>query len=206
MADGKYEELAEPPTAYFIIPYAQFNPGMPTTLIIRASGDPHELIGQVRKTLAELAPNLPYLDVHALSDVLDPQFKPYRIGAVLFTLFGLVALALAAVGLYGVVSYVVTQRSREAGIRLALGAHAADVVTIMLKQGVIPAVAGGVIGLVGAFIVTRFVSSQLFGVSPTDPVTFASVAGLLALVSVLACYVPARRAARVDPVTTLRSE
>ncbi len=206
MADGKYEELAEPPTAYFMVPYAQRNPGMPPTLIVRTSGDPHQLIPQVRKTLAGLAPNLPYIDVHALADVLDPQFKPYRIGAVLFTLFGIVALALAAVGLYGVVSYVVAQRSREAGIRLALGAHATDVIALMLKQGVMPAVAGGVLGLVGAFIVTRFISSQLFGVSPADPLTFVSVAILLTLVSVLACYLPARRAARVDPVTTLRSE
>ena len=206
MADGKYEELAEPPTAYFVVPYAQRNPGMPPTLIVRTSGDPHQVIPQVRRTLAELAPNLPYIDVHALADVLDPQFKPYRIGAVLFTLFGIVALALAAVGLYGVVSYVVAQRSREAGIRLALGAHATDVIALMLKQGVMPAVAGGVVGLAGAFIVTRFVASQLFGVSPTDPLTFASVAVLLTLVSVVACYVPARRAARVDPVTTLRTE
>ncbi len=99
-----------------------------------------------------------------------------------------------------------TQRSREAGIRLALGAHATDVIAVMLKQGVLPAIGGGVIGLAGAFIVTRFVSSQLFGVSPTDPLTFLSVAILLTLVSVLACYVPARRAARVDPVTTLRTE
>jgi ABC-type antimicrobial peptide transport system permease subunit len=206
MADGKYQELAEPPTAYFVMPIVQSNPGIPPTLIVRTSGDPHDLIGQLRKTLAELAPNLPYIDVRALSDVLDPQFKPYRIGAVLFTLFGIIALALAAVGLYGVVAYVVTQRTREAGIRLALGAHRADVIALMLRQGLVPAIGGGVLGLLGAFIVTRFVASQLFGVSPTDPITFATVAALLMLVSVFACYVPARRAARVDPVTTLRTE
>jgi ABC-type antimicrobial peptide transport system permease subunit len=153
-----------------------------------------------------LAPDLPAVDVHALADVVDPEIQPYRIGAVLFTSFGVVALFLAAIGLYGVVSYIVAQRTREIGVRLALGARGDQVRTLVVRQGVGPALVGTAIGLLGAMYVTRFFRSQLYGVSPTDPSTLLAAAVGLCAVAVLACYLPARRAAGVDPVIAMRAE
>jgi len=206
MGDGKYVSMTEDPLAYFVLPYAQLSMGLPPTLVIRSRGDPRALEGAVRQTIAGLVPDRSEIDIRALGDELDPQMQPYRIGAVLFTAFGLVALALAAMGLYGVVAYLVAQRTQEAGVRLALGARGIDVLTLMLRRGMTPAFIGVGIGLIGAVMVTRVFRSQLYGVSPTDPLTLVGVGGLLCVVAAIACYLPARRAARIDPVTALRSE
>jgi ABC-type antimicrobial peptide transport system permease subunit len=206
MGDGKYVSMTEDPLAYFVLPYAQATMGLPPTLIIRSAQDPHRVIPEVRRTIASLAPDLPNVDVRALADEMDPQLQPYRIGAVLFTAFGIVALGLAAIGLYGVVAYVVAQRTQEAGVRLALGARAGDVLGLMVRQGMRPALLGAGIGVGGALVITRLFRSQLYGVSPTDPLTLIVVALALCGVAMLACYVPARRAARIDPVIALRSE
>ncbi len=213
MADGKYLSLTEDPTPFYLLPNSQqrlevgpHGLGPMPTLIVRGRGDPHRLAPEVRRAIEELAPDIPSVDVHALADVVDPQIQPYRIGAVLFTSFGLVALFLAAIGLFGVVSYVVTQRTREVGVRLALGARGAHVRALMVRQGMVPALVGTAIGLLGALYVTRYFSNQLYGVSPTDPLTLGAVAVGLCAVAALACYVPARRAARVDPVIAMRVE
>jgi len=213
MADGKYLRITEEPKAFYLLPNAQqrlnvgpHGAGPPLTLIVRGSGDPHRLIPDVRRAMEALVPDLPPMDVVAMADVVDPMIQPYRIGAVLFTAFGLVALLLAAIGLYGVVAYVVAQRTREVGVRLALGARGADVRALMVRQGMVPAMLGTVIGVVGALYVTRYFGSQLYGVSPTDPLTLGAVAVGLCAVAALACYVPARRAARVDPVIAMRVE
>ncbi len=206
MGDGKYMQVTEKPAAFYIIPYSELTMGLPQTLVIRTSGNPARLLPDVRSAIASLAPNLPNLNVRLLSDAIDPQLQPYRIGAVLFTVFGVLALGLAAIGLYGVVAYVVAQRTREAGVRIALGAREADVVRVMGGQGMRPALIGIVLGVGIALILTRLIANQLYGVSPSDPATYAAVALVLCAVAALACYLPARRAARVDPVIALRSE
>jgi predicted permease len=206
MADGKYQAITESPMAYFLLPRAQRDEGFQHMIIVRTVGDPYRLAPTVRQAVIALAPNLPYIDVRAISDRLDPQLQPYRIGALLFTTFGVVALILAAIGLYGVVAYAVTQRTREAGIRLALGARGGDVLVLMLREGFLPALGGAAVGVAGAVAVARLLQSQLYGVSPTDPTTVTLGALLLAAIAALACSIPARRAARVDPVIALRSE
>jgi predicted permease len=213
MADSKVLRITEEPTAFYVLPNAQqkltvgpHQMGPPPTLVVRGTGDPHLLVPEVRRAMEEVAPDLPAVDVHALADVIDPEIQPYRIGAVLFTSFGVVALLLAAIGLYGVVSYVVAQRTREIGVRLALGARGAQVRTQVVREGVSPALVGTLIGLIGALYVTRFFAHQLYGVSPTDPGTLASAAIGLVIVAALACYMPARRAAGVDPVIAMRAE
>ena len=125
---------------------------------------------------------------------------------LLLTLFAVLALGLAAVGIYGVMAYLVTQGTRELGIRVALGATPRDLLLLVIKQGMSVAIAGMVLGLLGAFVLTRFMRALLFGVQASDPVTFAAIAAALTVVVLVACYVPARRAARIDPIVSLRAE
>jgi putative ABC transport system permease protein len=206
MGNGKYISVTEDPAAYYVMPFSRLPMGLPPTLLIRTSGDPHRLLSDVRTTITSVAPNLPNLDIRLLSDAIDPLLQPYRIGAVLFTVFGVLALGLAAIGLYGVVAYVVAQRTREAGVRIALGAPEGAVVRVMGGQGMRPALIGIVLGVGMALVLTHLIASQLYGVSPSDPGTYVVVALVLSAVAALACYLPARRAARVDPVIALRSE
>jgi putative ABC transport system permease protein len=149
---------------------------------------------------------LPVTQVMTMDDLLSGSVSPRRFSAVLIGIFAGLALLLAAVGIYGVMSYVVGQRTHEIGIRMALGAQRGDVRRLVVNRGVKLAATGVAIGLAGALALTRFLSSLLFGVKPADPFTFAGVALLLAGVAVLACYVPARRAMRVDPIVALRYE
>jgi len=137
--------------------------------------------------------------------VADSIAQP-RLSMMLMGLFGALALILAAVGIYGLLSYSVTQRTQEMGIRIALGAQVTDVLRLILKHGLVLVLAGEALGLVAAFALTRLISSLLFGVTPTDATTFIAVAGVLASVALLACYFPARRATKVDPLVALRYE
>jgi putative ABC transport system permease protein len=186
-------------------PYAQ-TPWTSMAVAVRSQGDPAALSGAIRREVLGIDDGLPVYDVTLMRGVVGSSVARPRLVASLFGAFAAVALLLAAVGIYGVMAYTVSQRTHEIGIRLALGARPVDVLRLVVGQGMGLAGLGIAIGLAGAFGVTRLMSSLLFGVSATDPVVFASIAALLAAVAFAACYLPARRAARVDPVTALRYE
>jgi len=152
------------------------------------------------------APDLPVTHMMTMEELLTGSISPRRFSAMLVGIFAMLAVALAAVGIYGVTSYTVSQRTQEVGLRMALGAQAANVRSMILMQMIKFTALGVAIGLAGAFVVARFLASLLFGVGTHDPVTFLGVALVLILVAVLAAYVPARRAMRVDPIVALRYE
>jgi predicted permease len=205
-ANAKYGDLKESQRAVFFLPIAQRAPGQFRMLLIRTSGDPSAVVPSIRRALQSLDDKLPYAQVQTLEDRLRPELQPRRLGASMFGLFGLVALVLAAIGLYGVVSYSVAQRTREVGIRMALGAQRGDVLSLVMRQGAVLTVTGLVLGLAAALGTTHLVTHLLFGVSATDPITFAGVCLLLAAVATLASYLPARHATKVDPMIALRAE
>jgi len=176
-------------------------------VVMRASsGDPRSLAGEVRQRLNEIDPSLPLADVRLMDDVLSRAQARPRFLTLLLTLFSVVALAIATVGIYGVVSYSVARRTKEFGLRMVLGAQSGDVLGLVMKQGAGMIAIGVAFGLVLALFLTRLMASLLFGVAPTDLATFASVTAVLFGVALAACYIPARRATRVDPIQTLRYE
>jgi putative ABC transport system permease protein len=160
----------------------------------------------VRRAIAAVDSKVPVFNVREMDQVIVEANSDARIEAQLLGIFAALALVLAAVGIYGVMSYLVAQRTQELGIRMALGAQPLDVLRLVLGRGVVLTVAGLAIGLVAAFAITRLLSKLLFGVSATDPLTFFGVALLLGVVALAACCIPARRAMRVDPMTALRYE
>ena len=147
-----------------------------------------------------------YIDFDEDEESVAPQQRSWRMGATMFSAFGLLALAIAAVGVFGVTAYTVSQRTREIGVRIALGAQPGGVVRLVLMQGLRAAVAGAAVGLVGALVLGRAVASLLYGVTPADPTVFGAVTAVLLAVAVLAAWLPARRAARVDPIIALQAE
>jgi putative ABC transport system permease protein len=175
-------------------------------LVARTNLDPNTLINVMRVQLATLDPTVPMYEAHTMEESLDQTVAKPKFDTVLLAAFGILALVLAGIGIYGVLSYSVSQRTREIGIRVALGATRHDVLTLILSQGLRLGVLGVALGLVFAFILTRWISSLLFEVSSSDPVTFACVAILLCAVAMFACYLPARRATEVDPMEALRYE
>jgi len=203
--DGKYFLLGEPPTEYMFLPHGQNYEGK-MTIIARTHGQPAALGAAIRQEVAALDSELPVYGIKTMPKFLDRLLSGPRSIAGLVGTFGLIALMMAAVGLYGVMSYSVAQRTREIGIRLAVGAQAGDVLRLAIKKGMILASVGIAFGLAGALVLTRVMASLLYGVSTTDPLTFGVTALLLVLVALLACYVPARRATRVDPIVALRCE
>jgi len=164
------------------------------------------LIPAARSIIHELDSHLPPADFTTQTKQIDGSLFRERLVAHLSSFFGLLALGLACIGLYGLLSYEVTRRTREIGIRSAMGAQQRDVLRLVVGQGIALALAGAIAGLAGALGLTRYLQSLLYGVRPTDPATFVSVAFLLTLVSLAACYIPARRATKVDPMTALRYE
>ena len=156
--------------------------------------------------MRSLDSTLPVSNVKTLTQMIDERMSPKRLMAYIMTVFAFTALLLAAVGIYGVMSYAVSQRTQEIGIRMALGAQAADVLKLVIRNGMTLAVIGVVIGLAGAFALTRLLASMLFHVTPTDQATFVGVAVTLIAVALLACYLPARRATKVNPLVALRDE
>jgi len=175
-------------------------------LLIRTTAGGGAVAEGIQRALQRAEPNLPYVRVQSLEETVAPQFRSWRLGATMFSAFGLLALAIAAMGLYGVTAYGVSQRTQEIGVRMALGAGRGQVQRMIVWQGVRAALAGAVLGAVGAWALGRSVASLLYGVSPSDPVIFAAVTLLLVAVAVLASFLPARRAAAVDPAVALRSE
>jgi hypothetical protein len=179
----------------------------PSVIVIRArDGNADRLIQPVRRAMQGTAPNLPYADVESLDAVMAPQIRPWKTGATLFSLFGGLALVIAAIGLYSAISYSVVQRRHEFGIRMALGARIGDVVRLVMDQGVRSAVIGVALGSVAALLLGGFITSLLFQTSPRSPAAFAVAAVLIVLVAAAASFVPAWQASRVDPVSALRAE
>ncbi|HET6277617.1 MAG TPA: ABC transporter permease [Candidatus Polarisedimenticolia bacterium] len=203
--DIKYHELNDAAVPYVYFPVLQFFRA-DMTLHVRTTGDPESFAGVVRHTIAGLDPDLPVFGVMSLEAAIAPASIQQRIAGSLLGVFGFLALVLAAIGLYGVLSYAAGQRTQEIGIRMALGAQRRDALRLILGQGMFLASIGLAGGLVISFALTRLLSGVLYGVSPTDPGIFLGVAALLGLVALCACYVPARRAARVDPLVALRYE
>ena len=162
------------------------------------------LSAAVEDEMSQLDPNAPVRKVRPLDQLISGSIAPQRFNLSLLSLFAGLGLVLAAVGIYGVIAYSVAQRTHEIGIRLALGAQSRNVVTMVVRQGMALALTGVILGLLASFGLTRLLKSFLFGVSATDPLTFVAIALLLTLVAMLACYFPARRAAKVDPMVALR--
>ena len=188
-------------------PFGPYAAQRNSTLSVRSStGDPEALTAGVTRAVQEIDKDVPVSEVITLENILARESSTRRFNAMLFSVFAALALVLAATGVYGVLSYSVSQRTHEVGIRMALGAGRRDVLRLFLGQGMRLVLLGLVLGLGGAFALTRLMSSLLFGVSTTDTTTFLIVAGVLMVVGVFACYWPARRATKVDPLIALRSQ
>lgn len=191
------------PTYYLPATQAPFQA---MTILVRTRNDPATLVSALRNAVQTIDPTQPVTNIRTLDQIVSDSIAQPRLNMLLMGLFGGLALILAAVGIYGLLSYAVTERTREIGTRMALGAQVPDVLRLVLKQGMTLALIGEVIGLVGAFALTRVIRGLLFGVAPTDATTFIAVAAVLTSVALLACYFPACRAAKVDPLVALRHQ
>ena len=203
VGDVRYESLVDEayPTVYMPIPELTY-PFM--TLVLRTGGDPLSIAPAVRKALREIDPDQPVSDVRTMDEVMSATVSRARFNTLLLGLFAGLATLLAAIGIFGVMNYSVTLRTREIGLRMALGAKPGQVLMLVLRQGLVLTAIGIAAGLAGALALTRVMSGLLFGVGSTDPSTFAAIVLLLTFVSLIACYLPARRATRVDPQIALR--
>jgi predicted permease len=203
---GKYRTLNERPREFFYLPYQQGVWDLNLGVALRTSGNPAGMMNNLRQAIHKLDPRVEVWANLTMTDYIEAAFLGQRIAATLLTGLSVVALILAAMGIYGVMAYVVSQRTQEIGIRMALGAQIGDVLRLILRQGIKLGVLGIVLGLLGALSLTRLISSFLYGVSPFDATTFFGVAALLGLVTLVASFIPALRAARVDPQIALRYE
>jgi putative ABC transport system permease protein len=206
VGDVRGLSLDEPPEPTMYWPVAQIRATPSLAIVVRTQSDPAALATAVRASIGEIDQAQPIYDMQPLDQLVAKSLGQRRFTLTLMLLFGVIALVLSASGIYGVMSFAVTQRTQEIGIRMALGARAVDVVKMIVRSGMFLASLGVVAGLIGAFAVTRLIASLLFGVSPTDVMTFALVTAGLLMVALLACYIPARRATKVDPLVALRHE
>ena len=201
----KTEGFDQPDQPHFYACFFQ-NVGYAMAVYLRAEGDPKSLTQALRREVQAVDPNLPVFGERTMEEVVSASLAQRRFALQVVGVFGVLALLLAGVGVYGVVAYSVSQRTREIGIRLALGASSGSILRWVFRQGMRLTLLGLGAGLVGALLLTRLLGGLLYGVAPTDPVTYAGLAALLAAVALLACYVPARRATKVDPMVALRYE
>jgi putative ABC transport system permease protein len=213
VADVKQTGLTqEEPTPAIYMPAAQLDTGTVVSIVrgqsylVRTTGDPSAAFSAIRRTVKEFDGLMPISGLSSMDDLLFATIADRKFNMFLLGVFAAVALSLAAVGIYGLIAYSVAQRRRELGIRLAIGAMPRDVLLLVMRQGATLAVAGIVIGSLGAIAATRWMRSMLFQVDPLDPLTFAAVAVALAIVAIGASWVPAVRAARVSPVTAMRND
>jgi putative ABC transport system permease protein len=204
-ADTRNMALGQEPAPEVYSPYLQA-PSFGMTFVLRSSFNPQSLAASVRQAVLSVDKNQPLTDVQSMEEILADSLAPPRFKMLLLGIFALLAMGLAVVGIYGVVAYGVTQRRQEIGIRMALGAQRREILKMVVGQGLKLALIGVAAGVAGAFALTRFLSSLLYGVRPTDPLTFVAVSLILAAVALLASYIPARRAAKVDPMVALRCE
>jgi putative ABC transport system permease protein len=190
------------------VPYPQFTEtwAQPENLVVRVKGDPSALAGPVRRIIASVDPEQPVAAVRTMDEILDRDVADRTQQMTLLGAFAGLALLLASIGLYGVLSYAVTQRSPEIGLRMALGATARSVLGMVVGRGLALTGIGLIVGLALAAAGTRSMKTMLYGVDPIDPATFASVSVLLCAIAALACWIPARRASRLDPLAVLREE
>src|SRR5262245_44515627 len=202
VGDVKHRRLDAELTAEMYLPFPQ-NPRPDLSFVVRTRADQTSLAAAARNELRNIDRDQPISEIATLSQLRSRSVAQPRFNTLLLGLFAAIALALAAVGVYGVISYGVTRRTHEIGIRVALGAHAIDVLKLVLRQGMALVFIGIMIGLASSFALTRLMSNLLFDVSPTDPLTFIVIALLLTFVALLACWIPARRATKVDPLVAL---
>ncbi len=205
VGDVKNPALDEEAKREIYWPMAQFTPRS-MSLAVRASGDPMQMVAAVREQVWAVDKDQPVSNIETMERLMAKSVAPRRFNLLLLGVFALVGLALAVVGLYGVMNYTVTQRTREIGVRMAMGAQTGDVLRLVIGEGMKLALIGALLGLGGALALTRLLKTLLFGVSATDPLTFAVIAVLLTGIALLACWIPARRATKVDPLIALRSE
>jgi predicted permease len=201
----KQDTLDSDPRIAFYLPQTQY-PTRAMTVALRSGHDPSGVLSAVKNELRKLDADLPMYYIRTMQQRVDESLARRRFSMLLLAVFAGVALALATIGIYGVMAYLVNQGTREIGIRVALGATRRNIVSLVVRQGMALALSGVAIGLAGAVMLTRLIRSLLFGVEATDPVTFVGIALLLGLVALLASYIPARRASRVDPLVALRYE
>lgn len=204
VADGRYREIPKPRMDLYL-PYLQ-SPDPVKHLVVRTATDPLSLASAIREEIRALDKDQPVDGITTLQALVSRAMAPWRFNAFLFGIFAALAIFLAAVGLFGLIAFSVTERTEEIGVRMALGAQASDVVRLIVRQGMAPALAGLGIGLVVSLALTRLLSSLLYGVSAADAPTYAAISLSLLAVTLLASYIPARRATRVDPLVALRSE
>jgi putative ABC transport system permease protein len=204
-ADVKSASLEADTHAQIYLPHAQWPLGQ-MSVVLLANGDPRALASTVRSKLKELDALLPAAKLQTMQQVVSAATRERRFNLALMVFFASTALGLTMIGIYGVVAFLVGRQIREIGIRLALGASRTDILRLILQQGMKPVVAGSLAGLVGSLLAARAVASQLYSVLPWDPLTFAVISALVFFVALLACWLPARRAARVDPTVSLRQE
>jgi ABC-type antimicrobial peptide transport system permease subunit len=205
VADSKFGSLGEDPLPVAYLPLDQNYSGQ-AWLVAWTSRDPDAALGEVRSMVQSLDPNLPITGVSTMTQVLDRSLSVARMGALLLGAFGLLALLLAAIGLYGVMAYLVTQRTQEIGVRIALGASTASVRRLVVRQGLVLALIGIAIGAAAGLALARAASGLLYNVGTFDAPTFVTIPLLLILIALLATFLPAHRATRIDPILALRAE
>lgn len=206
LRDAKYNSVRDPAPPTMYLPFLQVGPQFGPSFAVRTAGDPAPLIGSIREAVSQVDPNLPIIGMTTQMEQVELRFAQEKIFAQAYALFGILALVVAAVGLFGLMSYSVARRINEMGIRVALGAQQQDVLRLVMSESMILVVTGVAIGLATAWGVSRFIENQLFGIAPTDEATLLLAIGVMVMVAGLAGFLPARRAARVDPMVALRYE
>ncbi len=208
VGDMRQAGLGAAPFPELYMPFTQTHPNWarPRVLFIRMAGDPSGLVGAVKSQIWSMDKDQTIYAVRTMEEIVDRWLAPRRFNLLLLGVFAALALALTSVGIYGVISYAVSQRSHELGLRMALGAGRRDILKLIVGQGLRLAISGVSIGLIASLALTRWLKTLLFDVSATDPLTFGAIALLLLCVALLACLLPALRATKIDPMITLRSE